>query len=219
METIRPHKINTNRKFSFGDVLKQLREEKNLSQLDLADALGTTPQSIGRYEQNKREPSFDVLLKICDFFDVSTDFLLGKSAARNAPIDDLTAILSCYDSEYFKKSLNNYPSEFKEPILKLIAELSIAFADLECPINIDKLFVLSSIHNAIEEVLSYKTPITDDMTEDEITKLIQICFTNQGLIQNICNYFFKKILISDDIDNFIFKNFLLNKNSYDNRFN
>lgn len=216
MGTIRPCKINTNEKFSFGDILKRLREERNLSQQDLADALGTTPQSIGRYEQNKREPNFDLLLKICDFFDVSTDFLLGKSEARNAPIDNLTSLLSSYDSEYFKQALINYPSEFKEPILKLITDLSLAFADLEYPINVDKLFVLASILNAIEEVLLCKTPISKNMSEDDINQLIQRCFFQQGIIQNTCNIFFKHLLTSKDFDNFIFKNFLLNPNLYDN---
>ena len=62
-----------------GQRLKQLREEHELTQRDLANLLGVTPKAISFYELNEREPSNGFLVKISNYFHVSTDFLLGKS--------------------------------------------------------------------------------------------------------------------------------------------
>ena len=63
--------------------IKELREEKNISQLELAKKLNLTQQSISLYEKGDREPSIDVLKSIANFFNVSLDYLLGKSDIRN----------------------------------------------------------------------------------------------------------------------------------------
>lgn len=64
--------------------LKQLREENNLSQLDLANKLNMSQQAISAYEKGTREPDIDTIKKISDFFNVSTDYLLEKSDIRNS---------------------------------------------------------------------------------------------------------------------------------------
>lgn len=62
----------------FCDNLKALRKQHELTQNELAEKLYVSIQSISRWETGESEPSFDVLLKIAEFFDVSTDYLLGK---------------------------------------------------------------------------------------------------------------------------------------------
>ena len=57
--------------------LKHLRENKNLSQRQLAKLLNVAPSTLAMYEVNKREPDFDTLKTIANFFSVSTDYLLG----------------------------------------------------------------------------------------------------------------------------------------------
>ena len=57
--------------------LKELRLEKGLSQKDLSVKLGVSPRVISYYEYGSRECGFDMLVKISEFFGVSTDFLLG----------------------------------------------------------------------------------------------------------------------------------------------
>lgn len=64
---------------SFGDRLKQLRNSKNLFQEDLANKLNISKSAVGMYERNEREPSFELLKKIADYFNVSIDFLLTGS--------------------------------------------------------------------------------------------------------------------------------------------
>ena len=68
--------------------IKELREEKNISQLELAKKLNLTQQSISLYEKGDREPSIDVLKSIANFFNVSLDYLLGKSDIRNYDKDE-----------------------------------------------------------------------------------------------------------------------------------
>ena len=59
--------------------LKELREEKRLSQLRLAIALDLTQNTISRYENMEREADYQTLIKIADYFNISIDYLLGRT--------------------------------------------------------------------------------------------------------------------------------------------
>ncbi len=61
----------------FAENLRRLRINKGLTQKELADKLSLSPSAIGMYEQGRREPDLTTLKKICDFFEVSCDMLLG----------------------------------------------------------------------------------------------------------------------------------------------
>lgn len=66
-----------------GNRIKLLREELGLKQEELAKKLSVSPSAIGMYERDLREPNNELTLKIADFFNVSLDYLLGKSDIRN----------------------------------------------------------------------------------------------------------------------------------------
>ncbi len=66
-----------------GDRLKKLREEKGLSQIELARALNISNVMLSRYEKNKRSPDYETLNKLADYYGVSTDYLLGRIDIRN----------------------------------------------------------------------------------------------------------------------------------------
>ena len=61
----------------FGNKLKILIEENNITQKNLAAKLNIAPSTISSYVQNMREPDFDTLKKIAVYLDVSLDYLLG----------------------------------------------------------------------------------------------------------------------------------------------
>ncbi len=61
----------------FGERLRLLRQEKRLSQTQLAAELNTTQRKISYWEMGKTEPDLASLMKICEYFNVSADFLLG----------------------------------------------------------------------------------------------------------------------------------------------
>lgn len=65
-------------KIIFAEQLKTLRKSWDLTQAQLADSLGTTQRNISYLESGKVEPDLQTLWKIADFFDVPTDFLLGR---------------------------------------------------------------------------------------------------------------------------------------------
>jgi len=57
--------------------LKELREEKGLTQVEFAEIMNTSQRTISGYETGYREPDFKTLKKLCDFFGVTSDYLLG----------------------------------------------------------------------------------------------------------------------------------------------
>ena len=61
----------------FGDRLQQLRKEKGVSQKDVAKAIGVTISAYSNYEQGLREPSNQILVNLCKYYDVTADYLLG----------------------------------------------------------------------------------------------------------------------------------------------
>lgn len=63
--------------------LKELRKSKNLSQIRLAMELNLNQNTISRYENGEREPGIAELISIADYFDVSVDYLIGRTDKRN----------------------------------------------------------------------------------------------------------------------------------------
>ena len=57
--------------------IRELRTAKNISQVELADALGVTKQSVSNWENDNIQPSIEMLMRLAGFFSVSTDYLLG----------------------------------------------------------------------------------------------------------------------------------------------
>ena len=63
----------------FNANLKELRLEKGVSQKDVATYLGLTQKAYCFYELGTREPSIATLNKLCDYFEVTSDYLLGRT--------------------------------------------------------------------------------------------------------------------------------------------
>ena len=62
---------------TFGDRIRRLREERKLKQDQVAKMLCINRKAISHYENNLREPSFEMLVKMAELYHVSTDYLLG----------------------------------------------------------------------------------------------------------------------------------------------
>lgn len=65
--------------------IKDLREDLDLKQTELAEKIGITQKALSNYETGRSEPSFDIIFKLSEFFDVSIDYLLCKT---NNPSND-----------------------------------------------------------------------------------------------------------------------------------
>ncbi len=74
---------------------KEMRERAGYSsQQSFADAFGIAQSTVGGWEAGRREPTFDTLVKIADFFGCSADYLLGRTDIPNAYIQETPAELA-----------------------------------------------------------------------------------------------------------------------------
>lgn len=63
----------------YGDRLRSLRENLGLSQKELADRLNINRSTYARYETSSTQPDYDILDALANFYDVSVDYLLGRT--------------------------------------------------------------------------------------------------------------------------------------------
>lgn len=99
---------------TLGTRLRALREEKGLTLEQVANVVGTTKVSIGRYEKDEREPKSEMLNLLADFFNVSVDYLLGRDASkhlRNSSDKTITSI-----NNLSKKEIINIEKEAQQMI-------------------------------------------------------------------------------------------------------
>lgn len=71
---------------SFGSRLKELRIERKSSQKEVADAIGISITAISQYESNSRFPSEETLKRLCLYYQISSDYLLGLTNSKHAPL-------------------------------------------------------------------------------------------------------------------------------------
>lgn len=71
-------------KRSFGNTITYLRKEKNISQKQASEDLGISQALLSHYEKGIRECGLSFVVKLADYYNVSCDYLLGRSAERNA---------------------------------------------------------------------------------------------------------------------------------------
>ncbi len=90
----------------FDKILKLLRTEKNMSQQELADALGISKSAVNMYERGERQPNFEILESIADYFNVDIDFLLGRTNKTTKIINPNTMAAHFDGDEYTEEELN-----------------------------------------------------------------------------------------------------------------
>lgn len=87
----------------FGNILRSLLEENNISQKKLAEDLNMAPSTIGNYIRNFREPDFNTLKRFASYFQVSIDYLLDyhcDTYLNSKHEHDLIRIFSSLSDEY-----------------------------------------------------------------------------------------------------------------------
>lgn len=74
----------------FGENLKNLRKSRNITQQDFGAQIGLSKAVVSKYETGMGYPSFDVLVRIAQYFGVTTDYLLGVARGKTVDVSDLT---------------------------------------------------------------------------------------------------------------------------------
>ncbi|MTD30194.1 helix-turn-helix domain-containing protein [Planomicrobium sp. YIM 101495] len=88
---------------SLGRKIKQLRDREGYQQKDFATKLGVSNVVLSRYESDERKPDYDTLLKIADLFEVSVDYLLGRTEKTELNEDERTR------NHYMSKISSEFP--------------------------------------------------------------------------------------------------------------
>ncbi len=92
---------------TFAECLQELREDRNISRKELAAFLNISVSTLGMYEQGRREPNIDMLIKLADYFNVSLDFLVGRSANNEERKNMLEALR-------LKNKIDKLPQGYKD---------------------------------------------------------------------------------------------------------
>ncbi len=105
-----------------GDILKKLRNMRHLTSEELCNRINIKSSSYRNYERNDRKPDYDTLIKLADFYGVTTDYLLGREPEKN-PIAMLNLALG------EKEALEMYvklPEEVRQIIIDTMIQLGEA---------------------------------------------------------------------------------------------
>ncbi|MFE4203749.1 helix-turn-helix domain-containing protein [Aneurinibacillus aneurinilyticus] len=84
-------------KMTLGERIKYLREKNGYAQKFIAEKIGVKNNTLSSYESDKRQPDYDTLQKIADFFEVSVDYLLGRTDEPSSKKSEKEMNLFFYD--------------------------------------------------------------------------------------------------------------------------
>lgn len=109
-----------------GENLKKLRKEKKVTQTDLAQRLGVTQQAVGKWETGRSSPDPDTLMRLAEFFGVSTDTLLGREgkllgavrpyiAAIESMVPVVGSVRAGYGALAFEEDFGSEPATVRDP--------------------------------------------------------------------------------------------------------
>ncbi len=113
----------------FGNVLKELRNEKHLTGEELGKKLNVTKVAISNWENGNRTPDTDMLKKIANYFEVSLDYLLGRTDERNLNKEKpkLSESITTISAHRINGDIDNLPDEAVEKINDYIEMIKLKY--------------------------------------------------------------------------------------------
>lgn len=182
-----------------GERIKKLREEKGFTQKQFSEAVAINISTLASYERDTREPGIDLILKVANYFNVTTDYLTGASDYRNPSLQQIgekthlaeesIEILSSLDVD--KKLLNcffvnPYFSEFMSNLC-IYASSTVA-NNLGFAVNLldatealkSKISAGEDASGALEELTSLSHKIYNTYKSSEVTDVFEV-----DVIENI----------------------------------
>ncbi|WP_426578917.1 helix-turn-helix domain-containing protein [Bacillus altitudinis] len=106
--------------YLFGKRITTLRKKAGLTQEELAKKLNVTRSALSQYELGTREPNYDLLLKIADFFEVTVDYLIGRSDNPDYKIIDENKIESDPDLQIAFNAATDFSEEARKQTIDFI---------------------------------------------------------------------------------------------------
>ena len=124
--------------------LKRLRENRGVTQAELSRTLRISPSTVGMWEQGRREPDYEMLKRLADYFNVSADYLLGRDMTKAPALSaEQVALLKGFDS------LN---SDGQRDILGYLDFLKYKYARETTGSNIKNNFVAYGGQNSVNQL-------------------------------------------------------------------
>lgn len=192
---------------SFAHTITLLRKEKKLTQKDAAQSLGISQALLSHYEKGIRECSLSFVVKAAEFYDVSCDYLLGKTAERQYDITDLNDTMSTkqsashmvnrrlldntagiiYDclahigNRKLTRSVTNYLMTAEYKVFRLLCGSDQA--ENEGMFTVPKNIYLGYTTAAQEKVFTDIVNLCDRNSDDYIQKLEMLSFTPEQITE------------------------------------
>jgi transcriptional regulator with XRE-family HTH domain len=160
----------------FKDIIRQLRNERSMNTTQLATKFEKTEAAIRAWESGRSKPDADTLIKLGEYFECSTDFLLGLSAYRNAAHhSEHKAVLDKAIGKFedtFNKLDNRAQEEMANAFTRTISILA------ELPSHGEQgVQELIRITGYIGDMYEEAAKRTKEWSEQNLTLLIGACFT------------------------------------------
>ena len=157
---------------AIGDRLRNLRKEKNITQKELAQKIGTSLQAVINYENNRREPNSKAMAALEDYFGVSGAYLRGESDQRDPPFkwDDLESMEVVRQSlppvlKNLSDAITKCNSRQQKMIFDIVTELHRTIANGS---DSEKDFLIDALHADVEStILDKQMPSTPTVAEAE----------------------------------------------------
>lgn len=151
------------------DNLKLLREKKNFTKKQVADAIGVTERAYITYEYGQRDVSTETLQRLADFYGVSTDYILGRPGAA-PPVDALAQLskdkaMSALEEELLRKYME-LPHEARRAVVQFINDATITARQRQAGVH-GNTYVLRAASRS-----NHDQPVTNvTLTADELADL------------------------------------------------
>lgn len=169
---------------SFGTIIKRLRRERDLTQEELAERLGLSPQAVSRWETNAALPDISMIPVLCRFFGVSSDHLLEiDTENRKQKIDGLREQAGRYSSRGFPEQaaevltagLREYPDSFE-----IMYDLMYV-RDMQSMADSGRTEFRKEAEKLGERILA---ECTDDSLREGATQVLCFCYSSEGRIED-----------------------------------
>jgi len=108
-----------------GDMIQELRKDKKLDQKDLAKLLNVTIGTISNYENGEHNPSYESIIILADFFDVSVDYLLGHTTLRSSLLKFNKEICNEYTYGDLVNSILNFQLKELQSLIEYVELLKL----------------------------------------------------------------------------------------------
>lgn len=117
---------------TFGARLKELRLEKNMQQSELGRLLNITNVAVSHYENDNRKPTPEIISKVSDIFNVSTDYLLGNTTSKRKYYDltekdeksieqTLEKLVEELDNGLYSKDMEEYDEDSRDLLINALS--------------------------------------------------------------------------------------------------